>query len=292
VPADPRYDGPPIVSIELPPDDPSVPMARQRARLAGALADLTEAEWAAPSRCEGWSVQDVVAHLAGVNGFWALSITKGREGEPTRYLTRFDPVDTPAQLVEAARGVPPQEVLDRFVESNAALAASLAGVAPDEWTSVLAEGPPGHLSLRCIALHALWDSWVHERDVLLPLGRPAVVDDDEVRGSLRYVAALGPAFAVATGPEGRAGAYVVDTTDPEERFVVEVGTTVRLHDGDAPDGALHLRGPALELLEALSIRGPLEMAVADDQVWMLGGLARAFRQPAPGGATSGSTGPS
>ena len=68
-----------------------------------ALADLTDAEWAAPSRCDGWSVQDVVAHLAGVNGFWALSITKGREGEPTRYLTRFDPVDTPAQMVEAAR---------------------------------------------------------------------------------------------------------------------------------------------------------------------------------------------
>jgi uncharacterized protein (TIGR03083 family) len=292
VPTDLRYDGPPLVSIELPPDDPSIPMVRQRERMAAALSDLDDAEWATPSRCDGWSVQDVVAHLVGVNAFWALSITKGREGEPTRYLTRFDPVDTPARMVEDARGVPPREVLDRFVESNTALAASLADLAQDDWTSVLAEGPPGHVSLRCIALHALWDSWVHERDVLLPLGRPTVVEDDEVRGSLRYVAALGPAFTVASGPTGRVGAYVVDAAGPDDRFVVELGTTVRLHDGEAPDGALHLRGPALELLEALSIRGPLEMAVADDQVWMLGGLARAFRQPAPGGATSGSTGPS
>ena len=292
MPIDPRYDGPPLVSIELAPDDPSIPVVRQRERLAAALAELSDAEWTAPSRCDGWSVQDVVAHLAGVNAFWALSITKGREGTPTRYLTRFDPVDTPAQMVEAARGVPPREVLDRFVESNAALAASLAGLAQDEWTSVLAEGPPGHISLRCIALHALWDSWVHERDVLLPLGRPTAVEDDEVRGSLRYVAALGPAFTVATGSKGRVGAYVVDATDPDDRFVVELGTTVRLHAGEAPDGALHLRGPALELLEALSIRTPLEAAIGDDQVWMLGGLARAFRQPAPGAATSGATGPS
>ncbi len=286
MPIDPRYDGPPLVSIELPPDDPSIPLVRQRERMAATLADLTDAEWAAPSRCDGWSVQDVVAHLVGANGFWALSITKGREGEPTRYLTTFDPVDTPAQMVEAARGVPPQVTLASLVESNTALAATLVGLGQDEWTTVLAEGPPGHISLRCIALHALWDSWVHERDVLLPLGRPTVEEDDEVRGSLRYVAALGPAFTMATGPNDRVGAYVVDVTDPDDRFVVELGTTVRLHNGDAPDGALHLRGSALELLEALSIRSPLEVALADHEVWMLGGLAKAFRQPAPGAATS------
>ncbi len=285
MPIDPRYDGPPLVSIELPPDDPSVPLVRQRERMAAALADLTDAEWAAPSRCDGWSVQDVVAHLAGVNGFWALSITKGREGEPTRYLTTFDPVDTPAQMVDAARGVPPQQVLAGFAESNTALATSLAGLAQDEWTSVLAEGPPGHISLRCIALHALWDSWVHERDVLLPLGRPTVVEDDEVRGSLRYVAALGPAFTVAARPE-RIGTFVVDVTGPDDRFVVELAGRVRVHDGGAPDGSLHLRGSALDLLEALSIRSPLDLPVGEDQAWMVGGLAKAFRQPAPGASST------
>lgn len=287
MPLDPRYDGPPLVSIELPLDDPSVPLVRQRDRMAAALADLSDEEWAAPSRCEGWTVQDVVLHLAGVNAFWALSITKGREGEPTRYLTAFDPVDTPAQMVEAARGVAPAEALARLVESNAALVASLVGLTPGEWTSVRAEGPPGHLSLRCIALHALWDSWVHERDVLLPLGRPVVDEPDEIRGSLRYVAALGPAFSLASGPAGRTGAVVVDATDPDDRFVVELGASVRLHDGDAPEGALVLEGRALDLVEALSIRAPLDLAVAAGDAWMLGGLAAAFRQPAPGRSSTG-----
>lgn len=278
MPLDPRYDGPPLISIDLPADDPSAPLLRQRDRLAAALADLETAQWAAPSRCAGWSVQDVAAHLVSVNQFWALSITRGRAGRPTRYLTAFDPVDTPAELVEATRGSDPADTLAQLVETNAALAASLEGVTPDEWSTVVAEAPPGHVSLRCIALHALWDSWVHERDVLLPLGLPLVDEPDEMRDSLRYVAALGPALAVATRPADRSGAYEVEASHPDDRFVVELGAVVRLHDGPAPDGALRLRGPALDLLEAFSVRAPLAADVSEDHRWMLGGLAAAFRQ--------------
>jgi uncharacterized protein (TIGR03083 family) len=277
---DPRYSGPPLVALRFPADDPSVSMVRQRDRMAAALADLSAEEWAAPSRCDGWSVQDVVAHLVGVNDFWALSVASGRQGEPTRYLTAFDPVDTPAAMVEAARGTPPAEVLERFVASNAALAGSLAGVEADEWSEVLAEAPPGHVALRCIALHALWDSWVHERDVLLPLGREAVVEPDEVVGSLRYVAGLGAAFAVVAGRGARSGVFAVEVTDPDERFVVELGDRVLVHDGEAPDGALVVRGPAVQVLEALSVRASLGLELPEDQAWMLGGLAAAFRQPA------------
>jgi uncharacterized protein (TIGR03083 family) len=275
---DPRYDGPPLVELRLPPDDPSVPMRRQRDRLAAALRDLPDDAWAAPSRCDGWSVQDVVAHLAGVNQFWALSVAAGRQGEPTRYLTRFDPVDTPAQLVAAERGKPPSEILAAFEASNRALGAAFDGVSGRDWAEVVAEAPPGHVSLRCIALHALWDSWVHERDVLLPLGREVVVEPDEVVGSLRYVAALGPAFTVASGPRGRTGVFAVEVTDPDERFVVELGERVLVHDGPAPEGAPVVRGRAVDVLEALSVRAPLDADVPEDQAWMLGGLAAAFRQ--------------
>ena len=66
----PRYDGPPIISIGGVPDDQLVPLTRQRRRLEAMLADLATDEWAAPSRCDDWTVQDVVAHLAGVNTFW------------------------------------------------------------------------------------------------------------------------------------------------------------------------------------------------------------------------------
>lgn len=41
-----------------------------RAALLRICADLTPADWAAPSGCHGWSVKDLVAHLGAL--FWAL----------------------------------------------------------------------------------------------------------------------------------------------------------------------------------------------------------------------------
>jgi uncharacterized protein (TIGR03083 family) len=276
---DPRYDGPPLIDLDLPADDPTPPLVRQRTRLAEALAGLDEAAWATPSRCARWSVQDVVSHLVDVNRFWALSIAAGRRGEPTRYLEAFDPVETPAQLVAATRGVPPTEVLARFVESNDALAASLEGVEAGDWSDVRAEGPPGHISLRGIARHALWDGWVHERDVLVPLGVTPEVEDDEVVASLSYVAGLGPAFLIAAGrAKARRGSYVVAARDPDATFVVELADTVRVHAGAAPDGAPVLAGPAVGLLEAMSVRAPLDLADVGDGAWMFSGLVDAFRR--------------
>ena len=92
--------------------------------------------------------------------------------------------------------------------SNGALASALAGLDAAAW-ELPAEAPPGHVPLRALALHALWDSWVHERDVVIPLGLDPVEEDDEVTGSLAYVAALSPAFAVIHG-EQRRGPIAVD----------------------------------------------------------------------------------
>ena len=74
----PRYDTPGFLRFEGPLDDPSVPLLRQRRRLASIVAELDDAQWATPSRCEGWSVQDVIAHLVDTDRFWAISIAAGR----------------------------------------------------------------------------------------------------------------------------------------------------------------------------------------------------------------------
>jgi hypothetical protein len=104
-----------------------------------------------------------------------------------------------------------------------------------------------------------------------------VVEDDEVLASLAYVAGLGPAFLVAAGgAAGRQGTYVVDAKDPDARFVVELSGTVRVHAGDAPAGTPALRGSAVDLLEAMSVRAPLDLGEVGDGAWMLGGLVRAF----------------
>jgi uncharacterized protein (TIGR03083 family) len=270
----PRYDGPPLLRLDGPVGDPAVPLLRQRRRLADTLAGLDADQWAAPTRCEGWSVQDVITHLISTNQFWTVSIAAGRNGAPTRLLATFDPVASPAEMVAAERGRSPAEVLDRFVTTNDAVATAVAQLDDAGWAAT-GEAPPGHLCLHAVAMHALWDSWTHERDVVLPLGLPVVEEADEVLGALRYGAALGPAFAVSLGST-RVGALAVEAADPDDRFVVEVGDAVVVRDGEPPSGAARLAGPAVELLEALSFRVPLPHPLADEDQWLLGGLAEVF----------------
>jgi uncharacterized damage-inducible protein DinB len=83
----PRYDGPPILSIGGPPEVQHAAVVRQRRRLEATLADLSDDDWRSPSRCEGWTVQDVVAHLVGVNAFWQSSVLAGLAGTPTPCLS-------------------------------------------------------------------------------------------------------------------------------------------------------------------------------------------------------------
>jgi uncharacterized protein (TIGR03083 family) len=49
--------------------DPYDLMAAESARLERYFGGLSEASWEKPSRCEGWSVRDVLAHLASTEGY-------------------------------------------------------------------------------------------------------------------------------------------------------------------------------------------------------------------------------
>ena len=270
----PRYDGAPLLRWELGEADPGAVLTGQYARLASLLGGLDEDQWAAPSRCEGWSVRDVVAHLADATGFWALSISSARQGAPTRFLDGFDPVASPAGMVAAAQDQTSAEVLARFTGAAEAVGEALAGLAGDDWDRP-GEAPPGHVPLAAVVAHARWDSWIHERDVSLPLGLVPVEEPAEVATCLAYAAALSPTFAAVTGST-RTGTLAVDATDPAVQLVVEAGPTVVVRPGAAPDGAVVLRGGAVALTEALSFRAPLEADVPDEGRWLLRGLDEVF----------------
>ncbi|HEY7073207.1 MAG TPA: maleylpyruvate isomerase N-terminal domain-containing protein [Acidimicrobiales bacterium] len=272
---DPRYEGPPIVTVEGD-GNCAAALVRQRQRLAATLESLSDDEWAAPSRCEDWTVQDVATHLVSVNGFWRYSILAGLAGEPTRLLVDFDPKATPAALVEAAGEQPPTETLAQLVASSDALCEVLEDLDDGQWDAV-AETPVGLIPVRLLALHALWDCWVHERDIVLPLGRPEVTEPDEVMAGLQYVAGLGPAFVLASG-RATPASLVLETTEPDGRVVVEVGERITIHDRPVADPSLVVRGRAVDLVEQLSARAPLAAAgsVPDEHRWLVASLAEVF----------------
>jgi uncharacterized protein (TIGR03083 family) len=254
--ASPRYEGPAIISMTGEPGDQWAPLARQRRRLQATLEALAPGDWSSPTRCDGWSVQDVVAHLVGVNSFWQASVQAGLAGTPTRVLVGFDPAVTPALMVDAMRDLDTGDVLERFIASNDGLLAVLDGLDDRQWMTA-AETPAGHVALRVLAHHALWDCWV--------------------RSSLRYVSALGPACALATG-RTVACVFAVEAQDPDERFVLDVDHCVAVADGDdcVLADELCLRGDALTLVEALSLRCPLPASAPARWQELRRGLATAF----------------
>ena len=269
----PRYGGAAVINVDAVVRSPSTALVRQRARLAESLRGLTAGERDTPSRCGRWTVQDVVEHLAGVNRFWSLSIRAGLRGEPTRLLASFDPVQVPAAMVEAARGASASATLESFQATNAELAALVASLAGPDWDKP-AEAPPGHVAIRAVALHALWDSWVHERDILLPLSHPPALEPDEVFLSLAWAAALGPGLRAAAGSTS-AGSLGVIGHDPEIKLTVQAGRVVTVHPGIPDDADATIEADAVQLVEALSLRAP-RLAIAQKYRWLLAGLDEAF----------------
>jgi uncharacterized protein (TIGR03083 family) len=270
----PRYEGPPIISIAGTPDDQLGPVTRQRRRLEAMIRDLSASDWTSASRCDDWTVQDVVAHLVGVNAFWCASVLAGLAGQPTTVLAAFDPKKTPALMVAQMREMTSDEVLEQFASSNEAFLDVLGQLDDDGWAT-LAEAPPGHLPIRLVAHHALWDSWIHERDIALPLGMSPPTEPDEVCSCLRYVCALSSAFAISSG-HAVSGEFGLSANDPALCCVVDVGSTVAIRDEVAAPAAPWLRGDAVALVEALSVRTPLPAAVPAEWRDLLEGLAAAL----------------
>lgn len=273
----PRYGHPDL--LELPSTvvaDAVTPTLHQRERLRHLLDGLHDTQWAAPTRCEGWTVKDVVAHLTTANQLWTYSINEAAEGRPSRLLVDFDPVATPAALVDAASSLSPTETFAAYAASDDDLRTALGTVTQDDMDRP-AEAPPGHLPLRAVILHALWDAWTHERDIALPLGLDAPVEPDEVTAALVYAAAIGPVLLAAAGSTRR-GVLLVRATEPAVELVVEVGPTVRVQSSRGDRVAPTLTGSAVDLVEGLTFRAPLSRTIGDDDLWLLGSLGEAFEQ--------------
>ena len=270
----PRYDAPAVLSIDGRPDDQAEVVRRQRRRLESLLAELSDNEWSSASRCDGWTVRDVVAHLVGVNAFWEASVSAALAGAPTRRLASFDPAAHPPLMIEPMRALTPHEVFDQFVASNRGFLGALATLDAQGW-SAIAESPAGHVSVRLLAHHALWDSWVHERDIAVPLGLTCGDDADEVTSCLRYAAAIGPALTIGHR-NAFTGQLAVQATDPDICFTLDVGESVAVRR-DAPHaGVPCLRGRAVDLIEALSIRAPLPADAPEAWHRLVLGLATVF----------------
>ena len=155
-------------------------------------------------------------------------------------------------MVEQLTSITPLEVLDQFVSTSEAVLSVLAGLDEDGWC-VAAESPAGHVPIRLVAPRAalgLLGARAGHRSATRHrhsdrAGRVEVVS--AVCGGSE--SGLGHRFGA-----GVAGVYAVEATDPDIRFVLEVSNSVHVRDEPAPAIAPCLRGDAVTLIEALSLR--------------------------------------
>ena len=204
--------------------DPIDALTEQQAELSKLLAGLSEADWSRPSRCEGWSIADVVIHLAQSNDM-ATGSARGRFAEVLAGLTDgLGPaadVDEGADLmVRNERGRSGAEVRERWQASVDDLRAALEAVDPSTRVVWVA----GELSARTLATTRLAETWIHTGDVADGLGVTIVPGS-----RLQLVARLawrtlpyafsragrelsGPVRFDLRGPEGEAWDLVPDQT--------------------------------------------------------------------------------
>ena len=79
--------------------------------------------------------------------------------------------------------------------------------------------------------------------------------------------------------ESPGGVLVVEPTDVDGTFHAEVTDRVAIRTGaPGPRPDLSLRGAAVELLEALSLRVPLDQPVPESAAWFVDGLKITFDQ--------------
>jgi uncharacterized protein (TIGR03083 family) len=234
------------------------PWVHHRRRFVDELARLDDDQWDTRTRCTDWTAQDVLSHLVTADGFWMASLVGAASGTPTAYLSDFDPASTPEALVDAMRTMTPAEVLGQFRAATDSFIGTIRGLDDEAW-SATGESPIGHVTARLALAHALWDSWLHERDILVPLGVAVPVERDELLVCTWYTLTMGAVQggllhdAAPVGPGLDAPIDVTLRFDdlPDDPLHLTVGEEVRLERG-GPD-CIEV-GSAVDLVETYTGR--------------------------------------
>jgi uncharacterized protein (TIGR03083 family) len=173
-------------------------------------AGLTEADWKTETDCPGWSVQDNVAHLIGIE-----STIMGRPAPdhvvPDLPHIKNDIGRSNEVWVDSRRACSGAEVLAEFTEVAAERISTLrdtddSGFAAGSWT------PAGPGTVRDLLPFRVFDSWAHEEDMRRAIGRPAHLTGPGAELSLGRIAGALP-YVVGKKVHPPDGTTVVVTWD-------------------------------------------------------------------------------
>jgi len=241
--------------IAVDPSDVVRAYAAHRRRFALSVATLNEHALRSPSRCSEWSVADILRHGCDVDR-WMRTIWNG-----DLPFTAFDPRVTPHAEVLHSRSLSDLVVRDRYVASSVEMAADVGSAGPERW-GLPSLSYVGAMPWWQTVLHVLWDSWLHERDGLLPRGMPVDEVEEEVTAVLSYLLALAVHISRRLGRNEPLDAVVCGLRVSAGDGPVRVSPVVEL-----PAGVPTLSGYAPAVIDVVSGRGNLDDVLSgDDEV--------------------------
>ena len=155
-------------------------LAAEQERIEALLAGLSDAQWASPSAAPGWTVTDVVIHLAQTEELVSASIAGAGRAEV--WERGGEPLDDAVAAAVAADRAPATEVFERWKRARRAAIEALRSADPQQrvpWAAT-------PLRPAVLATTRLAEHWAHGLDITQPLGLP-FPDTDR----LRHIAWLG-----------------------------------------------------------------------------------------------------
>lgn len=180
-------------------------------RFKDLVQGLSPAEWEKPSRCAGWAVGDVAAHVVG--------------GMADVAAFRLEGLGTPevtARQVAERQGRSPGELAGELGATIKATAELLEAFNDEAWSM---QAPGGFDFTLGEGVEALWhDAWLHGDDILFALGRPSLRGDG-MKASVSHIADVltregwGPAVLALDGlPEFAVNPKAGNGGDGASRF--------------------------------------------------------------------------
>lgn len=124
------------------------------------LGSLSDQDWDRPSSCEGWTVSDVVLHLAQTEEAVVAAVTGGTFEVPAG-VAGHNVDEIMDGWVAAQRGAPGAEVFERWVTARRAALEALRTADPGRpvgWAAAPLKPPT-------LATTRLSEHWIHAQDI-------------------------------------------------------------------------------------------------------------------------------
>lgn len=232
-------------------EDVTEALADQLAELERLLTDLGEREFHAPSRCEDWSVGDVVLHLAQTNELAVASLEDRFDAALDAFASDLDGdlgvEEGAGAAVARDRDSTPAETFRRWRVGSRRLLELVRVRDPSDRVRWLA----GDMAVRTLTTTRLTETWIHAEDIAIPLGVELPPTE-----RLWHVARL--VWRTVPYSFGRVG----ETSPGPVSFELQAPDGGRWSFTDSPDAPNRITGSALDLCRVAGQR----LAVVDSDL--------------------------